>query len=498
MWAFSNNFILGTPGVDYWTPIAFLSHMIDFQIFNFDPMGHHLTNILLHSANGIFLFFILRRLSHRSIQSALVALLFSIHPFQVETVSWITQRKGLLCIFFGFWTLWAYLNYLESKNLKRGLWVLFLFQLCLMSKMSWLTLPFTLLLIDFWPLERIQLAPFNKQAWTIVFKEKIPLFILTVLNGLHSLHYLPNTKIMETFESIPLRDRLSNAPVASLEYLGKIFWPLHLSIVYTHPGNSISFLKSSLCFFTIVVISITSLYLMKRYPYFSFGWFWFLGNLTPHIGIVQTEALAMADRFAYMPLIGILIIMIWGGNDLLTFFIETLGKNQVTPSITLKKSHFLSGAIASLIIIFLTISSYSQAGYWKNVWSLFDHVFDVNPDDWVAHYQVGTYLAQDGKLEEAKQHLQETLRIKPDHFRAHNALGKIYLEEGYNNLAINEFTESLKVKPEFLSAHFNLATALMGQGRKNEAIEHLRTILQIQPSFELAKKTLNLLNEHSP
>lgn len=482
-WAFLNNlYYLGEPGKDYWAPITHISHMVDFQIHGFDPFGHHLTNLLLHGINACFLFWLLNRLTKEAFKSFCVALLFAIHPFQTESVSWIIQRKTLLGGFFGLLTIWAYTRYHAQKSwIRLGVLVL-IFQLCLMSKITWITVPFSLLLLDLWPLSRFQLdKPFFKQIKDLLV-EKLPLLILSIVNAVHALLGLDHAGVMENMESIPFSARLKNAPIAALTYFSKTVWPNHFSLVNTHPGNSIASWKVLLAAFTILILCYVAILAVRRAAFLTVGIFWFLGNLVPVIGIVRTEALAMADRYVYVPIIGLFIMMVWG-----------LAETFRSGLISLKFKTPLYG-LGGVILFWICSVCFVQASYWRDEWSLLEHVFEAHPDDLIAHMQVGIFLAQEGKLDDAKRHFEEAVRINPNEYRAHNHLGRIYLRNGYCNLAIDEFQKTLSINPSFVPTRFNLATAFLQAGKKEEAIRELNIAIREKPDFEEAKKLLNRIH----
>ena len=314
-----------------WFPMTWLSHMLDYQLYGSHPKGHHLTSLFLHIANALILFIVLSRMTGALWQSGFVAVIFALHPFNVESVAWVAQRTNVLSTFFWLLTMWAYIRYVEKPNIKRsGLMVLF-FALGLMSKPMLVTLPFVLLLMDYWPLRRFKLGQekgngdipekYTDKGPDILrlVREKIPLFLLATGAGIVTFIVQKSGGALQSMETISLSARLTNAMVSYLEYLEKTVWPKGLAVFYPHPGNALAAWKGILCGLALVgITAIVNQGLLGRHPYLAVGWFWYLGTLVPVIGIVQAGFQAMADRYAYVPLIGIFIIVAWGVPELIS------------------------------------------------------------------------------------------------------------------------------------------------------------------------------------
>ena len=397
-----------------WFPMTWLSHMLDYQLYGSHPKGHHLTSLFLHIANALILFIVLSRMTGALWQSGFVAVIFALHPFNVESVAWVAQRTNVLSTFFWLLTMWTYIRYVEQPNIKRsGLMVLF-FALGLMSKPMLVTLPFVLLLMDYWPLRRFKLGQekgngdipekYTDKGPDILrlVREKIPLFLLATGAGIVTFIVQKSGGALQSMETISLSARLTNAMVSYLEYLEKMIWPRGLSILYPHPGNALAVWQGILCGLALVGITAIVIKFIRKAPYLAVGWFWYLGTLVPVIGIVQAGSQAMADRYAYVPLIGIFIIVAWGVPELISKWRY--------------KEKGLSISVG-IIIFTLLITTWKQASRWKSSITVFKHAIRVTdktyPTFGEAHYILGMALVAEGKNEEAISHYKMAIKLKP-------------------------------------------------------------------------------------
>jgi len=365
-WAFT------TMNSEDWHPMTWLSHMLDYQLYGLHPKGHYLTNLFLHISSVLILFIVLLRMTGALWQSGFVAAMFALHPLNVESVAWIAERKNVLSTLFWLLTMWAYIHYAEKPTVKRYGLVFLFFTLGLMSKPMLVTLPFVLLLLDYWPLRRLkfeqerggnEISEKNTARRSEVFRlvlEKIPLFLLTT--GLSIVTFLAEKSTGAIAENLTFSTRLTNAMVSYLEYLGKMIWPSGLSILYPHPGNALPVWQGILCGMVLVGITIISIRLIRKVPYFAVGWFWYLGTLVPVIGIVQVGGQAMADRYAYVPLIGIFIIAAWGVPELISKWRY--------------KEKVLSISVG-IIIPTLLVTTWWQVSHWKNSITIYKHAIRV-------------------------------------------------------------------------------------------------------------------------
>ena len=506
---------------EYWHPVTWLSHMLDCQLFGLRPGLHHLTSLLFHLANCALLLLILRKMTGALWRSAFVAALFALHPLHVESVAWVAERKDVLSAFFWFLTIWAYAGYAEQPGLRRYLLVLLFFALGLMAKPMVVTLPFVLLLLDYWPLGRLQLQNVRTVSHLDIPKaslfrlvwEKIPLFVLTAVTIVATIVVQDKVGALRSLEAFPLQTRIANALVSYVSYMAKMIWPHNLAAYYPHP-NTIPLWQVAGAGLLLIFVSMLVIKAAKNRPHLAVGWLWYLGTLVPVIGLVQVGSQAMADRYTYLSLIGLFIMIAWG-----------------FPSILAGWRHGRSAlAIASaLLLLGCMMGTWRQVGYWQNSITLFQHTVKVTKDNHFAYNNLGVALAHDGRLDEAISYYSEALQIKPDRAQVHNNLGNALAAQGsvdraidhyyqaleidpnnaraYNNLgnllanqgkteeAIKHYTEALRLEPDYGGAHYNLGTALAEQGRTEEAINHFTEALRLMPYWAGAHNNLGVLLE---
>ncbi|MEI7729644.1 MAG: glycosyltransferase family 39 protein [Verrucomicrobiota bacterium] len=493
-WAFGNLHGEQT----YWHPITWLSHMLDCQLFGLNAGWHHLVNVLFHALNAGLLFLVLKRLTGAVWRSAIVAALFALHPLQVDTVAWITERKNLLTTLFGLLTLWAYASYVEKPSLKRYLPLLLWFALCLMCKPALAPLPCALLLLDYWPLKRwggnsefrIPNSAFdgfalrtphsefsdsairNPQSAFPEFRlltstatklvlEKVPLLVLSLAI---SMVIIVGHRNLGSSIALPLTLRLENAVVSYASYLGKLFCPINLAVFYPYPDQ---IAITAVLFSILLLLLITGMVVwqFKQSPYLAVGWFWFLGLLVPAIGVVQAGMQAMADRFAYVPLIGVAIGIVWGGGGWITAHRWPLW-GRLTLGI--------------VPILACTALASRQLGYWKNSLTLWEHTFMVTRKNWVSHTNYGHALHHMGQLAAAKQQFLEASRILPEDYESLNNFGMISETMGELDSAVDYYRKSLQAQSN-AKTQKRLSRVLFRLGRVPEAIESNRTALQMLP-----------------
>lgn len=444
-----------------WMPVTLLSHVVDTQFFGMESGGRHMENVLLHALAAIFLFAALKRATRTRWPSALVAALFALHPVHVESVAWIAERKDVLSAFFGFLALYAYVRYAEHPGLRRYLTVVVLFALGLMSKPMLVTFPFLLLLLDVWPLRR---AEFPKVIW-----EKLPLIALSAAVSVTTWMVQGSTGAVQM---IPFGYRLGNAAVACLVYIGQMFWPVRLAVFY--PYHTIAAWQVAISVVLLLAVCGPVIYWRRECPYLATGWFWYLGTLVPVMGIVQVGAQARADRYTYIPMVGLFLMLAWGAADLVTRWPR------------LKVPAAVLAAIACTACMTLTAK---QAASWQNSGTLFQHAIDVTADNYLAHSTLASYLAQTGRVSEAIPHLQEVLRIVPTDATAHYTLGTLLAGmPGRRQEAISHFEAAIRIHPDYMEAHYNLGIVLSGiPGRTSEALAHLEAAQRIQPSDTLTQ-----------
>jgi Flp pilus assembly protein TadD len=463
-WAFT------TDHAANWHPVTWMSHMLDVQIYGMNPGRHHLTNLLIHIVNTLLLFLILTRMTGELWQSGFVAALFSFHPLHVESVAWLAERKDVLSTFFWLLTMGSYTWYVERPGINRYVWVLFGFILGLMSKPMLVTLPFVLLLLDYWPLNRLKLDDFGfslKGIISPILLEKLPLFVLAAASSVVTFMIQQRSGAVGSLNLFPLDSRISNALISYVNYIWKMLCPFHLAFFYPHPMTLPRWQVTGVCLLLLAIFFLV-IWRFKRYPWLAVGWLWYVGTLVPVIGLVQVGEQSMADRYTYVPLVGLFIIIAWGFPELV----------EKWP----RKKLILPLLVTALFSIYL-VMSWRQAGYWQNNMTLNAHALDVTEGNYVAHNNLGLALAEKGNTTEAIHHYTEALKIKPDFVYAHNNLGAALAELGQFEEAIKFYNEALRLMPRFAGAHHNLGVTLAKQGKHHEAITHYNEALKIEPDF---------------
>jgi tetratricopeptide (TPR) repeat protein len=466
-----------------WHPLTLLSHAFDCQLYGLQPRGHHLTSILLHGINAALLFLLLRRLTSALWRSLFVALFFAWHPLRVESVAWIAERKDVLCGFFWLLALLAWTEFVERKNAQNSRAKFFYgatllaFTLALLSKPMAVTLPFVLLLLDFWPLKRMTDFKFKTPELPPLVREKIPFFLLALVMSAVAFLAQLNGDAVQSLGKLPFGLRAANALVAYADYLGKIFWPADLSIFYPHPGH-LPWPPVLLAGIFLAAVSVIVWRARGRFPFLLSGWFWFLGVLVPVIGLVQVGSQAMADRYTYLPSVGVFVISVWGAHEL------AAGKSF------LRKIFFVGGIFALAGCWILTRQ---QIGYWRDSETLFTHALAVTADNAIARNGLGFALVKQGRLAEAAPDFADAIRLSPDYVEPHNNLGNLLALQNRTDDAIAEFQTALRLRPNYADAHFNYGNALLAQHRGDEAIAQFQAAAQLNPDdYEAHYKLGNL------
>ena len=451
--------------VSNWHPLTWLSHMLDGELYGSNPRGHHLTSLAFHIVNAVLLFWLLNRMTAAFWRSAFVAALFALHPLHVESVAWISERKDLLSTFFWWLTLWLYVAWVKGPAAGRSLRyaaALLAFALGLMAKSMIVTLPFTLLLLDYWPLRRLESRLGSVRTRVV---EKAPFFLLSLAVSIVTLLAQRGGEAIISTDRFPIDVRVGNALVAYLTYIGKTLWPHSLAPYYPHPVT-LSLAPALGAAVVLLGLSFGVLRLARKHPYLLFGWLWYLGTLVPVIGLVQVGTQAFADRYTYVPLVGLFIMLAWGVPEL-------LARWRRAPAAL---PWLAGGALAAL-----AVCSWYQTALWKDTVILFRHTLAVTQRNAMAHAILGTALERRGDVDEAISHLHEALRLKPDLAQTHNNLGIAFHRKGRFDEAVAQYREALELKPEQASTYVNLGAALYTQGRVDEAIVAYRAALRLQP-----------------
>ena len=471
-----------------WHPLTWLSHMLDYQLFAANPAGHHITNLFFHIINTLLLFFILKQMTGFPWRSAFVAVLFAIHPLHIESVAWVAERKDVLSTLFFMLTIWAYVRYVERPGIYRYLAILLFFALGLMSKPMLVTLPFVLLLLDFWPLGRLHLegSLFNTDASDLkavgdgnenrsgeeLIIEKSPLFILSAASICAT--FYAQWSGIAPLVSLPFSTRMSNGLVSYISYMGKMIWPHDLAVFYPYP-ESIPLWQIGVSILLLILITAVAVRLRKRSPYMIAGWLWYLGTLVPVIGLVQVGYQSMADRYTYLPMIGLFIAIAWTVPDLMARW----------------RFHRIAlSLLATFVIAALMTVSLFQIRYWQNSMTLFARALSVTKNNFVIETNMGASLAEQGKFGEAIAHYQEALRIRPNDFEALYNLANALARQGKMEEAVSHYAGILQTQPDSAAVHNNMGIALSQLGRTDEAIVHFREALRIKPDFQDAGANL--------
>ena len=508
LWAFTDTKTTGN-----WHPLTWLSLMLDCQLFGPEAKGFHITNVLFHIFNTLLLFIVLMRMTGSLWASAFVAAAFALHPLHVESVAWISERKDVLSTFFWLLTMLAYVCYVERPRLAGYAAIVLFFVLGLMAKPMLVTLPFALLLMDYWPMKRLRVNESSDTGKSAAYlaAEKIPLFVVAVIFCVLTYLAQQSGKAVSSIEAMPLKVRLANAMVSYSSYIGKMIWPGRLALFYPHHGMP-SIRQLGLAILVLAAISAAIIWKHRGRPYLVVGWLWYVGTLVPVIGLVQVGEQSMADRYTYVPLIGLFIIIAWATADYM--------RNRPSRRITL-------GISAAVVLSALTLCTLQQIGYWQNSVVLFEHTLSVTRNNFAAHLNLGMALAKQGELDraiehhrralqlrpgdamahinmgmelalqhknaEAIKHYQEALRIDPNQPVAYNNLGAAMLSMGGDiNEVMEQFRRALQIKPDYANARLNLASMLMAQGKFDEAKQHYRQILQFNPNDTQAQQGLRI------
>jgi len=441
-----------------WHPLTTISHMLDCQLYGLKAGWHHFTNVLLHNIAVMLLFLGLLQMTGKIWRAAFVAAVFAIHPLRVESVAWIAERKDVLSGVFFTLTLLAYSYYVRLPRIGRYLVVVFVFACGLMSKPMLVTLPFVLLLLDYWPLDRIKGQVLKRVL------EKIPLIALSVVSSIATL--VAQKGAVGYTEELPILERITNAVVSYVIYIWQMFWPVNLAVFYPHPENRLPLWQISSSLLLLICITAVTIALRKQRPYLITGWLWYLGMLVPVIGLVQVGWQGRADRYTYLPQIGLYIAVTWALTDLTTSW-----RHQRT---------ILSTA-ALLIIGLLSWGAWVQTLYWRDSETLFKHALAVTRNNDVAENNLGIVFLQNGQLAEAISLLKSAVDLRPDNSPAHENLAKALLQKGQVTDALFHYRKLLELQPDNIEVHNIVGTVLVQQGQIREGVEEWQKVLEIQP-----------------
>jgi protein O-mannosyl-transferase len=504
-WAFTHT-IAGN-----WHPLTTISHMLDCQLYGLDPAGHHFTNVLFHTIAIVLLLLVMQQMTGSFWRSAFVAALFAIHPLHAESVAWVSERKDVLSAVFFMLTLGAYVRYVRARSITSYLLLLTLFTLGLMSKPMLVSVPFVLLLLDYWPLGRITHAGFSKTLkwqppssvqWPVMRRlvvEKVPLFVLSVLSSVVTL--FTQFRSPDTMSALPLQWRLSNAAVSYVAYIWQMFWPVRLAAFYPHPNDQLPLWQVLLAIAFLIAVSLLAILWRKEQPYIFTGWFWYVGMLVPVIGLVEAGDQGRADRYTYLPQIGLHLLIAWGIADVMTSIMTRRARPQPfttgrqPPARGARKSpahsppargskpairyQALCAVTAVAIIMLLSWRAFVQTSYWKNSEVLWEHTLAVTKDNDTAEYNLGHFFLERGDIDSAIFRFEKALQIRSRISAAHynsgsalieNNLAALLARKGRLDEAVDHYHNAMRLRPGYGDPYLNLGNALFQQGRLGDAI----------------------------
>jgi protein O-mannosyl-transferase len=471
-WAFSSVY------ASNWHPLTWVSHMLDVELFGLDPGKHHLTNVFFHMLNSVLLFLVLFGMTGMQWRSAVVAALFALHPLHVESVAWVSERKDVLSSFFWILTMAVYLWYIKDQTITRYLVTVFAYIFGLLSKPMLVTLPFVLILLDYWPLDRItRPMEAGKEGWDsflsginwpkipLILIEKVPLIIIAAASSSITVYAQKSGGAMQPFEHLQLGTRVLNSIASYVSYLWKAVWPSGLAVFYPYPDRFQPAVVV-LCSIFLLLSTILVLIFARRNQYLPVGWFWYLGTLLPVIGLVQVGSQSMADRYTYLPLIGIFIMAVWGFGDLLS-------------KIHLGKAASVTASAGTLLLF--SVITWNQVGFWKDSITLFKHALDVTRNNDLAHFNLGHALEERGDINGAIRNYQATIQISPYDVPALTSLGAMLLDLGKMEEAKKYLQEALRINPMYTKAVGTLGNLMLRTGEVDQAIKSYHEVLRIDP-----------------
>lgn len=458
-----------------WHPLTWLSLMLDYQLYGPSAGGYHATNVLMHLANTLLLFLIFGKMTGELWKSGFVAALFSIHPLHVESVAWIMERKDVLSTLFWLLTIGLYASYARHLSPGRYGWVCVTFLLGLMSKPMLVTLPFVLLLLDYWPLRRFRAGdPVGNRRLII---EKIPLLAISGAVSAITMYAQGQSGAVQSFAAFPFSDRLVNALVSYGAYVAKMLWPVNLAFFYPYP-HSFSLWAVLLSVGFLVATSLLSIRFIHRAPYLAVGWLWYLITMFPVSGLIQVGVQAMADRYTYIPLMGLFIVVAWGIPDLL----------ERRPY---KKA--IMAVSAAICLMALAVQTYHQTGVWQNSRTLFEHAIAVTQGNDVAQNNLGRYFMDQRKFQEAAGHFQEAVRMRPGNVQYLNNLGIALFRQNRYQDAVACYRMAMAMDPRFADSYYNAADAYFYSGKESDALENYKKALFLKPGNAVAENNMATL-----
>lgn len=472
-----------------WHPLTWMSLMFDVQLFDRKPGPMHVTNVVLHTLNVLVLFGVLQSLTGTVWCSAFAAALFAVHPLHVESVAWISERKDVLSTFFGFLAIWTYVRYARKQSRKWYVATLIFLTGSLLSKQMFVTLPLVFLLLDYWPLERFGTSP-AREKWRRLASEKMPMLALVVVFCASALIAQHKGGAVRTLEDFPPSVRVENALLAYVLYLNKMFWPQNLAVFYPHPGNSISHAHSAAAAGLLAAVTTLAVRERQRHPYVIVGWLWYLGTLVPVIGLVQIGRQQIADRYTYLPLVGIFIAITWWLPTVLpaskrkkmpgSAFHDLIREPAVTRSLTAELAQGFLSVLATGIIVTLVVLAWNQTGTWHDSIRLWERAIGTRPNSF-AETNLASTLLERGRPADASRHFHRALEIDPQDILALNSVGRMVESQGRLGEALDYFERAREINPRDQANRNNLARVLFLLKRFDEAIGQYSKAVAIDP-----------------
>ena len=458
----------------HYHPVTWLSHALDTTLFGLDPFGHHFSSFLLHLINTVLLFLILRKLTGAELPSAFAAAVFGIHPLHVEPVAWVAGRKDLLCAFFWMVSLWIYTNKTEKGSLRLSLLLMLTYFLGLLSKSMMITLPLVLVLLDFWPLQRFSSQKKGGESFSPFLKivlEKSGLLLIAILFVLVSTNAMQDLKVeSKTLAPFWQYDFL----LFFVHYLEKFFWPTGLTVLYPYNEHP-EIVALVLAALFLTVVTVTVIWLRRRWPFLLVGWLWFVVTMLPVAGLIHGGPHRVADRYSYIPLIGLIIALTWLGGRAAGHW---------------KGGKRVIAVAGSLVLMVLSFLSYVQSGRWQSSTELFTHAVSIYPDNWIARNNLGDALDRQGEKRKAIDQYLLALKVRPEYAKGHYNLGNTLASMGRDGEALRHYLLALQIYPEFAEAHSNAGVLLAGRGRYLEAKRYFQRALELNPEYDDAQKNL--------
>ncbi len=496
VWAFTNVRWM------HWFPITWLAQMAVCEMSGLDAGAHHCVNLLFHALNVLLLICVMVRMTDAPVKSGCVAALFALHPLNVESVAWVSELSNVLSLFWGLIAMAAYVWYARRASLRKYLWVVLFYAMALMAKPQVVTWPFVFLLLDFWPLGRMvswsvtglpsgarrPSAAANFKAllggrvfWRLAL-EKLPLVCMALVSCGVTIASQWNINALMGLEELSLSVRVGNALISCVTYIEKMFWPVHCAIFYPYPHGGIHWWNVSLSALFLLGVTVWVVRGAFSRPYLAVGWLWYLGTLLPMSGIIQGGSHGMADRYTYVPMIGLFLMGVWGATDFIA------ARRMPRPVVMV---------LGAAVGLYFTMISTVQIQYWRDDFSLFGRALEVTSKNWVAHFALGTACAKEGRLDEAEDHYRKALKIVPNEDSIHNSLGAVLDMRGKHDAALKYFNRALELNPRLVSAHYNLALWMIRGGQTKDAMAQFEKILRLDPLHDRAHYHLGrILADH--